>query len=209
MQLYSCGRCGYSGISQAPVFGLEAGKPQMFTARGQAGAPCFYFLAFQSSSLLYILKQLFLNSCSHSSAMFRLVRRIPRRVPVAPISSRALRPFTCGYPRMTPVQPPVSTTLPSDAYQLLSTQEKAGEAEDALYDQQIKDVESWWSSPRYEGIKRPYTAADVVSKRGSLQQTYPSSLMARKLFNLLNERAAAGQPVHTSKWGRVNCRWQV
>jgi isocitrate lyase len=100
---------------------------------------------------------------------------------------------------MMPTQPPVSTTLPSDAYQLLSTQEKAGEAEDALYEQQLRDVESWWNSPRYEGIKRPYTAADVVSKRGSLQQTYPSSLMARKLFNLLNERAAAGQPVHTSK----------
>lgn len=132
--------------------------------------------------------------------MFRSVRRLPRRVPVAAISPRTLRPFTCGYPRMTPVHPPVSTTLPSDAYQLLSTQEKAGEAEDALYDQQIKDVESWWASPRYEGIKRPYTAADVVSKRGSLQQTYPSSLMARKLFNLLNERAAAGQPVHTSKY---------
>lgn len=131
--------------------------------------------------------------------MFRTVRRLPRRLPVGQISPRALRPFTCGYPRMTPVQPPVSTTLPSDAYQLLSTQEKAGEAEDALYEQQIKDVESWWSSPRYEGIKRPYTAADVVSKRGSLQQTYPSSLMARKLFNLLNERAAAGQPVHTSE----------
>jgi isocitrate lyase len=103
---------------------------------------------------------------------------------------------------MMPVQPPVSSTLPSDAYQLLSTQEKAGEAEDALYDQQIRDVEAWWSSPRYEGIKRPYTAADVVSKRGSLQQSYPSSLMARKLFNLLNERAAAGQPVHTSEYLR-------
>jgi isocitrate lyase len=132
--------------------------------------------------------------------MFRSVRRLPRRVPIAPISARALRPFTCGYPRTMPVQPPVSTTLPSDAYQLLFTQEKAGESEDALYDQQIRDVESWWSSPRYEGIKRPYTAADVVSKRGSLQQTYPSSLMARKLFNLLNERAAAGQPVHTSEY---------
>ncbi|KAJ5787593.1 Isocitrate lyase/phosphorylmutase [Penicillium paradoxum] len=130
--------------------------------------------------------------------MFRSMRRLPRRVPVAStVSLRALRPFTCGYPRMTPVQPPVSTTLPSDAYQLLSTQEKAGAAEDALYEQQIRDVESWWSSPRYEGIKRPYTAEDVVSKRGSLQQSYPSSLMARKLFNLLNERAAAGQPVHT------------
>ena len=28
-------------------------------------------------------------------------------------------------------------------------------------------------------------------------QAYPSSVMARKLFNLLNERAATGQPVHT------------
>lgn len=97
------------------------------------------------------------------------------------------------------VQTPVSSALPGDAYQLLSTADKAGAAEDALYEQQIKDVEAWWQSPRYEGIKRPYSAADVVSKRGSLQQTYPSSLMARKLFNLLNERAAQGEPVHTSE----------
>lgn len=100
---------------------------------------------------------------------------------------------------LPPVHPPVSTTLPSDSYQLLSTAEKAGAAEDALYEQQVRDVQEWWNSPRYEGIKRPYSAEDVVSKRGSLQQTYPSSLMARKLFNLLNERAAAGEPVHTSE----------
>lgn len=101
---------------------------------------------------------------------------------------------------LPPVQPPVSTALPSDSYQLLSTADKAGAAEDSLYEQQIRDVEAWWKSPRFEGIKRPYTAEDVVSKRGSLQQTYPSSLMARKLFHLLNERAAQGQPVHTSEW---------
>ncbi|KAL4904607.1 hypothetical protein BDW74DRAFT_154232 [Aspergillus multicolor] len=134
-------------------------------------------------------------------------RRTSRRLPTLTVtaggpSRLALRPFTCGYMRMSPsslppVQPPVSSALPSDSYQLLSTGEKAGEAEDALYEQQIKDVEAWWSSPRFEGIKRPYSAADVVSKRGSLQQTYPSSLMARKLFNLLNERAAENKPVHT------------
>ncbi|GAB1206664.1 hypothetical protein APSETT445_005358 [Aspergillus pseudonomiae] len=100
-------------------------------------------------------------------------------------------------PPLSAVEPPVSTALPSDSYQLLSTIDKAGAAEDALYEQQIKDVEAWWQSPRFEGIKRPYSAADVVSKRGSVQQTYPSSLMARKLFNLLNERAAEGKPVHT------------
>ncbi|GLB03314.1 hypothetical protein AtubIFM57258_007892 [Aspergillus tubingensis] len=100
-------------------------------------------------------------------------------------------------PTLPPVEPLVSSALPGDSYQLLSTADKAGAAEDALYEQQIKDVEAWWASPRFEGIKRPYSAADVVSKRGSLQQTYPSSLMARKLFNLLNERAAEGKPVHT------------
>ena len=59
-------------------------------------------------------------------------------------------------------------------------------------------MRDWWASPRYKGIKRPYSAEDVVSKRGALQQSYPSSLMARKLFNLLEERAAKGEPVHTS-----------
>lgn len=96
------------------------------------------------------------------------------------------------------VIPPLSAPLPTDAYQLLSIDEKVGQPEDALFEQQIQDVEDWWKTPRFEGIKRPYSAHDVVSKRGSLQQTYPSSLMARKLFNLLRERSAAGQPVHTS-----------
>ncbi|KAI2465460.1 isocitrate lyase [Annulohypoxylon bovei var. microspora] len=98
---------------------------------------------------------------------------------------------------LPPVNPPVSTILPSDSFQLLPETEKPGTAEDALYEQQIRDVETWWASPRYEGIKRPYTADDVVSKRGSQLQTYPSSLMARKFFNLVKERAAKGEPIHT------------
>ncbi|KAK4894470.1 mitochondrial 2-methylisocitrate lyase [Elasticomyces elasticus] len=92
--------------------------------------------------------------------------------------------------------PPLPTTSTTDAFQLLPETSKPS-AEDQIYNQQIKDVEQWWSTPRYAGIKRPYSAQDVVSKRGTLQQTYPSSLMARKLFNLLEERMKAGQPVHT------------
>ena len=79
----------------------------------------------------------------------------------------------------------------------MPTPEKAGVAEEDLFQQEVEAVKAWWTTPRFDGIKRPYTAEDVVSKRGTLQQSYPSSLMARKLFNLLNERAAAGQPVHT------------
>ena len=106
-------------------------------------------------------------------------------------------PFTRPASSLSSVQPPVSTALPSDSFQLLPETDKAGQAEDALFAQQVKDVGAWWATERYKGIKRPYTAEDVVSKRGSLQQSYPSSIMARKLFNLLNERAAQGQPVHT------------
>lgn len=85
----------------------------------------------------------------------------------------------------------------SDAFQLLPEADKAGAAEDALYESQLREVEDWWASPRFKGIKRPYSAADVVSKRGSQTQSYPSSTMARKLFDLVQERLAAGKPIHT------------
>ncbi|EON99644.1 putative isocitrate lyase protein [Phaeoacremonium minimum UCRPA7] len=100
-------------------------------------------------------------------------------------------------PSLPAVNPPVTSALPSDSFQLLAETQKPGSAEDALYEQQIKDVEAWWASPRYKGIKRPYTAADIVSKRGSLQQSYPSSVMARKLWDLIQERESKGEPIHT------------
>ncbi|KAI4100075.1 MAG: hypothetical protein L6R37_005673 [Teloschistes peruensis] len=92
---------------------------------------------------------------------------------------------------------PLPSPLPADAYQLLGLSEKAGPAEDTLFERQVQDVKQWWDAARYRGIKRPYNAEDVVSKRGALQQIYPSSLMAKKLFNLLQKRSAAGEPVHT------------
>ena len=83
-------------------------------------------------------------------------------------------------------------------FQLLKIDDKAGVMEDELYSRRIYNIESWWRTPRFEGIKRPYSAEDVVSKSGSLEQAYPSSLMAKKLFKLLQERSAASEPVHTS-----------
>lgn len=120
--------------------------------------------------------------CLHSSPVLRLQPRHTARA----MSSH-----------LPAVKPPLSTALPSDSYQLLPTSKKSGAAEDTLFTQQVEDVKQWWASPRYEGIQRPYSAEDVVSKRGTLQQTYPSSLMARKMFNLFKERAAVGEPVHT------------
>jgi isocitrate lyase len=127
----------------------------------------------------------------------RPLRTSSRRTPqlLRPLSTTACRISSAA---LKAVDPPVSTALPGDSFQLLPEASKAGQAEDALFEEQVQAVRDWWASPRYKGIKRPYSAEDVVSKRGALQQTYPSSLMARKLFNLLEERAAKGEPVHTS-----------
>lgn len=71
--------------------------------------------------------------------------------------------------------------------------------EDAFFDAQVREVSEWWTQPRWQGIKRPYTPEDVISKRGTLTQTYPSSHQARKLWNLLQEKGKKGEPVHTSE----------
>ncbi|KAL6243897.1 mitochondrial 2-methylisocitrate lyase [Rhinocladiella similis] len=134
-----------------------------------------------------------------------MLRRVPKSLPRLSnrtvVRTAAANPFVTTMARrlstLPPVEPPVSAPLPSDSFQLLATEDKAGDAEDLLFKQQVEDVKKWWASPRYKGIKRPYTPEDVVSKRGTLQQTYPSSIMARKLFNLLEKRAAEGKPVHT------------
>lgn len=87
--------------------------------------------------------------------------------------------------------------MKTEAFQLLPESEKAA-AEDSVNSQQIKDVEAWWAQPRWAGIKRTHTAEKVASFRGSQTISYPSSLMARKLFNLIQEREAKGEPIHTS-----------
>jgi isocitrate lyase len=135
----------------------------------------------------------------------RAVSTVPRRVAAARSTNQHIRCFLIAAQRMAPLKPldnPITATLPSDSFQLLTESQKAGGAEDALYEQQIKDVQTWWANPRYEGIKRPYSPADVVSKRGSQLQSYPSSVMARKLFDLIKEREAKGEPIHTSKFKR-------
>lgn len=137
--------------------------------------------------ILYKMIHRLIGALSHQPIRCQICLR-----PIAPsLRTRAMSS------RPPAVKPPLSTALPTDSYQLLPTGEKAGFQEDILHDEQVEEVKQWWASERYNGVKRPYSAEDVVSKRGALQQIYPSSLMARKLFNLLKERAAAREPVHT------------
>ena len=43
--------------------------------------------------------------------------------------------------------------------------------------------------PRFLRTIRPYTAADVVAKRGTLPIQYPSDVMAKKLYKILEAKA--------------------
>lgn len=154
--------------------------------------------------LLYVRRVCLVTASS--TMLRRIATQVPRRAvtvstPRTHITTcpHAIRLLSTTATRSMPaVSPPLTTSLPSDSFQLLSESKKPGPPEDALYEQQIKDVESWWATPRYAAIKRPYAAADVVSKRGSLQQSYPSSVMARKLWQLIQEKQKTGEPIHTS-----------
>lgn len=71
--------------------------------------------------------------------------------------------------------------------------------EQADVDASVASIEQWWSTPRFKGIKRPYTARDVASKRGTMPVTplTPANLAAQKLFATLKRAADKGKPVHT------------
>ncbi|CDR44255.1 CYFA0S14e01354g1_1 [Cyberlindnera fabianii] len=60
-------------------------------------------------------------------------------------------------------------------------------AEQAAFEKEVKEVEQWWSQPRWRKTKRVYSARDIVSKRGTLKIEYPSSIQAKKLYALLEE----------------------
>jgi len=70
--------------------------------------------------------------------------------------------------------------------------------EQALFDARTKEMEEFFAQDRFKGIKRPYSAATIVSKQGSLPVLpQPSSLIADKLFKLFSRAEEEGKPIHT------------
>lgn len=61
--------------------------------------------------------------------------------------------------------------------------------EDMAFSSQVAEVENWWSSPRFSGIQRPYTAEQICSARGSLMVPYASDTLSKKLWSILEKRA--------------------
>jgi len=60
--------------------------------------------------------------------------------------------------------------------------------EDNLFAQEVEQVKKWWSDPRWRYTKRPFTAEQIVSKRGHLKIEYPSNAQSKKLWKILEGR---------------------
>lgn len=69
--------------------------------------------------------------------------------------------------------------------------------EEGRFEAEVAEVQSWWNMERFRLTRRPYSARDVVSLRGSLRQNYASNDMAKKLWRTLKTHQANGTASRT------------
>lgn len=64
----------------------------------------------------------------------------------------------------------------------------ADKSEQQRYEEEVKEVKQWWTDSRWRYTRRPYTAEQIVSKRGTIKIDYPSNQMSKKLWKLIEGR---------------------
>jgi isocitrate lyase len=62
------------------------------------------------------------------------------------------------------------------------------DAEERTFQAEVADVKKWWTDSRWRYTKRPFTAEQIVAKRGSITIEYPSNQQSKKLWNILEQR---------------------
>jgi isocitrate lyase len=60
--------------------------------------------------------------------------------------------------------------------------------EERKYQDDIKAVKQWWSGSRWRYTKRPFTAEEIVAKRGNLKIEYPGNVQSKKLWQIMEGR---------------------
>ena len=72
------------------------------------------------------------------------------------------------------------------------------EEEAAAFNARVQDMEAFFTQPRFASLRRPYTAAQVASKQGTMPVLpLPSTLLSDKLYALFDKAAKEGKPVPT------------
>lgn len=68
------------------------------------------------------------------------------------------------------------------------------EQEEQQYLQDVEAVKTWWTDSRWRYTKRPFTAEQIVQKRGTIKIDYPSNVQSKKLWKLIENRFAVCYP---------------
>ena len=66
------------------------------------------------------------------------------------------------------------------------------DVEDRAFLAEVEQVKQWWSDPRWRHTKRPFTAEQIVSKRGNVKIEYPGNALSKKLWGILENRFQVG-----------------
>jgi hypothetical protein len=61
------------------------------------------------------------------------------------------------------------------------------DAEEQQYLQEVEQVKKWWSDSRWRYTRRPFTAEEIVAKRGTLKIQYPGNAQSKKLWNIVEQ----------------------
>ncbi|WWD06045.1 isocitrate lyase [Kwoniella europaea PYCC6329] len=77
-------------------------------------------------------------------------------------------------------------------------------SEQAIFDAEVKALEEFQKQPRFARVHRPFTAADVVSKRGTLPISYPSDVLAKKLWKILEAKKRGEGGGCTATYGALD-----
>ncbi|KAL1408903.1 isocitrate lyase 1 [Vanrija albida] len=78
------------------------------------------------------------------------------------------------------------------------------QAEVKAFQDEVAAFEAFAKQPRFARTVRPYSAADVVSKRGTLPISYPSDVQAKKLYKLLESKARGEGGGCTATYGALD-----
>jgi isocitrate lyase len=60
--------------------------------------------------------------------------------------------------------------------------------EERLYNEEVESVKQWWTDSRWRYTRRPFTAEQIVAKRGNLKIDYPSNVQSKKLWAIMESR---------------------
>lgn len=70
------------------------------------------------------------------------------------------------------------------------------DVEDRAFLAEVEQLKQAWSDPRWRYTKRPFTAEQIVSKRGNLKIEYPGNAQSKKLWGILENRFKVGGLSH-------------